>query len=46
MVLVLSAVVPWVLCNAKAFQGVDKKAGESRCSLAIALGPSFLSHLK
>jgi hypothetical protein len=46
MVLVLSAVVPWALRNAKAFQGVDQKAGEARCSLAVALGPSFLSHLK
>jgi hypothetical protein len=46
MVLVLSAVVPWVLRNAKVFQGVDQEAGESRCGLAIALGPSFLSHLK
>ena len=46
MVLVLSAVVPWVFRNAKAFQGVDQQAGEARCSLAIALGPSFLSHLK
>ena len=46
MVLVLSAVVPWAFRNAKAFQGIDQKAGEARCSLAIALGPSFLSHLK
>jgi hypothetical protein len=46
MVLVLSAVVPWALRNAKVFEGVDQEAGESRCSLAIALGPSFLSHLK
>ena len=46
MVLVLSAVVPWTFHNAKAFQGVDQKAGEARCSLAVALGPSFLSHLK
>jgi hypothetical protein len=46
MVLVLSAVVPWALRNAKVFQGVDQEAGESRRSLAIALGPSFLSHLK
>ena len=46
IVLVLFAVVPWVFHNAKAFQGVDQKAGEARCSLAIALGPSFLSHLK
>ena len=46
MVFVLSAVVPWAFRNAKAFQGVDQKAGEVRCSLAIALGPSFLSHLK
>jgi hypothetical protein len=46
MVLVLSAIIPWAFRNAKAFQGVDKKAGKGRCSLAIALGPSFLSHLK
>ena len=46
MVLVLSAVVPWAFRNAKAFQGIDQEAGETRCSLAIALGPSFLSHLK
>ena len=46
MVFVLSAVVPWVFRNAKAFQGIDQMAGEARCSLAIALGPSFLSHLK
>jgi hypothetical protein len=46
MVFVLSAVVPWAFCNAKAFQSVDQKAGEARCSLTIALGPSFLSHLK
>ena len=46
MVLVLSVVVPWAFRNAKAFQGIDQEAGEARCSLAIALGPSFLSHLK
>jgi hypothetical protein len=46
MVFVLSAVVPWAFRNAKAFQGVGQKAGKARCSLAIALGPSFLSHLK
>jgi hypothetical protein len=46
MVLVLSAVVPWAFNNAKAFQGIDQKAGEARCTLAIALGPSFLNHLK
>ena len=46
MMLVLSAVVPWAFRNAKAFQGVDQQAGEARCSLAVALGPSFLSHLK
>jgi hypothetical protein len=46
MVLVLSAVISWAFRNAKAFQGVDKKAGKARCSLAIALGPSFLGHLK
>ena len=44
--LVLSVVVPWVFRDAKAFQGVDQEAREARCSLAIALGPSFLSHLK
>ena len=46
MVLVLPAVVPWAFRNAKALQGIDQKAGEARCSLANALGPSFLSHLK
>jgi hypothetical protein len=46
MVFILSALVPWAFRNAKAFQGVDQKAGEARCCLAIALGPSFLSHLK
>ena len=46
MVLVLPAVVPWAFRNTKALQGVDQKAGEARCSLANALGPSFLSHLK
>ena len=46
MVLILSAVVPWAFRDSKAFQGVDQEAGEARCSLAVALGPSFLSHLK
>ena len=46
MMLVLSTVVSWVFRDAKAFQGVDQEAGETRCSLAVALGPSFLSHLK
>ena len=46
MLLVLSAVVPWAFRNAMTFQGVDQKAGEAKCSLAIALDPSFLSHLK
>jgi hypothetical protein len=46
MVFVLSAVVPWAFRNAKALQGVDQKAGKARCCLAIALGPSFLNHLK
>ena len=46
MMFVLSAVVPWVFRNAKTFQGIDQKVGEARCNLAIALGPSFLSHLK
>ena len=46
MVLVLSAIVPWAFRNAKALQGVDQEAGEARCSLAKALSPSFLSHLK
>ena len=46
MVLVLSAVIPRVFRNAKALQGVDQEAGEASCSLAIALCPSFLSHLK
>ena len=46
MMLILSVVVPWAFRDAKAFQGVDEEAGEAKCSLAIALGPSFLSHLK
>ena len=46
MVLVLPAVVPWAFRNTKVLQSIDQKAGESRCSLANALGPSFLSHLK
>ena len=46
MVLVLLAVVPWAFQNTKTLQGIDQKAGEARCSLANALGPSFLSHLK
>ena len=46
MMLVLSTVVSWVFRDAKAFQGVDQEAGETRCSLAKALGLSFLSHLK
>ena len=46
MLLVLSAVVPWAFRNAKVFQGIDQEAGEARCSLEIALGLSFLSHLK
>ena len=46
MMLVLSAVVPWAFRDSKAFQGVDQEAGEARCSLPVALGPTFLSHLK
>ena len=46
MVLVLPVVVPWAFRNAKALQSIDQKAGEARCSLANALGPSFLSHPK
>ena len=46
MMLVLPAVVPWAFRDAKVFQGVDQQAGKARCSLAVALGPSFLSHLK
>src|SRR6185503_17097397 len=46
MVLVLPAVVPWAFRNTNALQSIDQKAGEARCSLANALGPSFLSHLK
>ena len=46
MVLILPAVVPWAFRNAKALQGIDQKAGEARCSLAKALGPSFVSHLE
>ena len=46
MVLVLPDVVPWAFRNAKALQSIDQKAGEARYSLANALGPSFLNHLK
>jgi len=46
MMFVLSAVVPWAFRDAKALQDVDQQAGEARRSLAVALGPSFLSHLK
>ena len=46
MVLVLLDVVPWAFRNTKTLQSIDQKAGEARCSLANALGPSFLSHLK
>ena len=46
MVLVLPSVIPWAFRNTKALQGIDQKAGEARCSLENALGPSFLSHLK
>ena len=46
MMLVLSAVVPWAFRDSKIFQGIDQETGEARCSLAVALGPSFLSHLK
>ena len=46
MVLVFPAVVPWAFRNAQALQSIDQKAGEARCSLANALGSSFLSHLK
>jgi hypothetical protein len=44
--LVLSAVVPWVLSDIEALQGVDKEASKTRLLLAHALGPSILSHLK
>ena len=46
MVLVLPVVVPWAFRNTKDLQGIDQKVGEPRCSLANALCPSFLSHLK
>ena len=46
MVLVLPVVVPWAFCNVKTLQGMDQKAEEARCSLANALGPTILSHLK
>ena len=46
MVLILPAVVPWVFRNTKTLQDIDQKAGEARCSLVNALGPSFLGHLK
>jgi hypothetical protein len=45
-VFVLSVVVPWVLGNTEAFQGVDQKAGKTRFFLANALGPPILGHLK
>jgi hypothetical protein len=35
MVFVLSAVVPWAFRNAKAFQGIDQKAGKAMCSLQL-----------
>jgi hypothetical protein len=44
--LVLSAVVPWVLSDTEALQGVDKKASKTRLLLAHALGPSIFGHLK
>ena len=46
MVLVLPAIVPWAFRNTKTLQGIDQKAGETGGSLANAMGPSFLSHLK
>jgi hypothetical protein len=45
-VFVLSIVVPWALSNTEALQRVDQRAGETRHSLANALGPTILSHLK
>jgi hypothetical protein len=44
--LVLSAVVPRVLSDTEALQGVDKKASKTRLLLAHALGPSIFRHLK
>jgi hypothetical protein len=44
--LVLSVVVPWVLSDTEALQGVDKKASKTRLLLAHALGPSIFCHLK
>jgi hypothetical protein len=44
--LVLSAVVPRVLSDTEALQGVDKKASKTRLLLAHALGPSIFCHLK
>jgi hypothetical protein len=44
--LVLSAVVPRVLSDTEALQGVDEKAGKTRLLLAHALGPSIFRHLK
>jgi hypothetical protein len=44
--LVLSAVVPWVLSDTEALQGVDMEAGKTRLLLAHTLGPSIFSHLR
>jgi hypothetical protein len=44
--LVLSAVVPRVLSDTEALQGVDKKASKIRLLLAHALGPSIFHHMK
>jgi hypothetical protein len=44
--LVLSAVLPRVLSDTEALQGVDKKVSKTRLLLAHALGPSIFRHLK
>jgi hypothetical protein len=44
--LVLSTVVPRVLSDTEALQGVYKEASKTRLLLAHALGPSIFRHLK
>jgi hypothetical protein len=44
--LVLSAVVPWVLSDTEALQGVDEEVRKTRLLLAHALGLSLFRHLK
>jgi hypothetical protein len=44
--LILSVVVPRVLSDTEALQGVDKKVRKTRLLLEHALGPSIFRHLK